>query len=163
MSEDIHENEQLLRRFYDAFARGDADTMAASYHDEASFSDQVFPDLNASQVRSMWRMLSAQASDLRAESSAIRADAARGSAHWDAYYTFSPTRKKVHNAIDATFEFRDGLIYRHIDSFGFWRWSKQALGLTGALMGWNPVLRTVVRQQAARQLAAWRKKERRRS
>jgi|SRR5690554_3857136 len=152
-------NEQLLHDFYEAFARGDADTMAASYHDEANFSDAVFRGLDAPQVRAMWRMLNAQATDLRLEFSGISADSREGRAHWDAYYTFSATGRHVHNSIDARFEFRDGLILRHVDTFSFWRWSKQALGLAGLAMGWTPLLRGVVRKQAMKGLAAWRKKE----
>lgn len=153
------ENETLLRNFYEAFARGDAPVMAASYHDEATFSDAVFRNLDASQVRAMWRMLNAQGKDLRVEFSQLKADAERGSVHWEAYYTFSPTGKKVHNSIDARFEFRDGLIFKHVDTFSFWRWSKQALGLPGLALGWNPLLRSIVRQQAAKGLAQWQAKE----
>ncbi|MCS5593468.1 MAG: hypothetical protein NZ730_02720 [Porticoccaceae bacterium] len=29
----------------------------------------------------------------------------------------------AYNAIDATFEFKDGRIFRHNDQFKFWRWS----------------------------------------
>lgn len=158
-SENTHQNKQLLHDFYSAFARGDADTMAASYHDDAEFSDAVFRGLDAPGVRAMWRMLNEQGSDLRVEFSNITANDTSGSAHWDAYYTFSPTGKKVHNSIDATFEFRDGLIYRHVDSFSFWRWSKQSLGVAGLLLGWTPILPAIVRSQAAKQLATWREKQ----
>src|SRR5690554_6380111 len=152
-------NETLLRNFYGAFASDIAPTMAARYHDEATFSDAVFRNLDASQVRAMWRMLNALGKDLRVEFSQLKADRERGSVHWDAYYTFSPTGKKVHNSIDATFEFRDGLILKHTDTFSLRRWSKQALGLTGLAMGWNPLLRAVVRKQAAKSLAQWQAKE----
>ncbi|AWV88907.1 nuclear transport factor 2 family protein [Bradymonas sediminis] len=158
-SEESLNHESLLRNFYEAFARGDADAMAASYHDQASFSDPVFPGLDAPQVRAMWKMLTSQATDLKLEFSQITADEQGGSAHWDAYYTFSVSGNMVHNSIDATFEFRDGLIYRHVDTFGFWRWSKQALGVPGLLMGWSPMLRGVVRKQAAKSLAKWQAKE----
>ena len=38
-----------------------------------------------------------------------------GRAHWEADYTFSSTGRKVHNVIDATFEFEGGLIRAHRD------------------------------------------------
>ncbi|TMH06089.1 MAG: DUF4440 domain-containing protein, partial [Betaproteobacteria bacterium] len=61
----------------------------------------------------------------------------------------------VHNAIDARFEFRDGLVIRHVDRFDFWRWSRQALGAPGWLLGWTSLLRGKVRAQAAKGLAAF--------
>ena len=72
-----------------------------------------------------------------------------------ARYTFSATGRKVLNRIDASFEFRDGLIVRHIDRFDFWRWSRQALGTPGLLLGWTGFLRGKVRAKAAASLAAF--------
>jgi hypothetical protein len=55
----------------------------------------------------------------------------------------------VHNRIDARFEFDgQGLITRHRDRFDFWAWSRQALGTTGWLLGWTPMLRNKVRYTA---------------
>ncbi|HEX8059406.1 MAG TPA: nuclear transport factor 2 family protein, partial [Cyclobacteriaceae bacterium] len=75
-----------------------------------------------------------------------------GSALWEAWYSFSRTGRQVHNIIDAKFEFRDGLIYKHHDHFAFWRWSRQALGTSGTLLGWSPVVRNKVRETARRSL-----------
>jgi UDP-N-acetylmuramate-alanine ligase len=94
------------------------------------------------------------------EASAIRADAHEGSAHWEARYRFSATGRLVHNRIDATFVFRDGLVVRHIDQFDVWRWSRQALGTPGLLLGWSGVLRRKIREQAGARLAAWRPRPR---
>ena len=59
----------------------------------------------------------------------------------------------VHNIIEAKFEFDDaGLVKRHRDSFDFWRWSRQALGAPGILLGWTPFLRGKVRTTAAANL-----------
>ena len=41
-----HPNDELIQRFYSAFARGDGDTMAACYTPDARFSDPVFTDLS---------------------------------------------------------------------------------------------------------------------
>ncbi len=152
----MHPNEQLITDFYEAFARGDADTMAASYGDAARFSDPVFRDLDAGGVRAMWRMLTSNAADLRLEFSHVSADDRAGQAHWEAWYTFSATGRKVHNVIDARFEFGDGKIVRHTDVFDFWRWSRQALGPVGLVLGWTPLVQKRVRSQATSQLQKWR-------
>ena len=104
----------------------------------------------------MWTMLCARGKDLRVEHSAVSADATSGRAHWDAYYTFSGTGRKVVNRIDARFEFKDGLIVRHVDQFSFYRWARQALGPVGLALGWTPLVRGKVQRQAAANLAGYR-------
>lgn len=155
-----HPHAALIERFYAAFQRRDAAAMAECYHAEIRFSDEVFPDLRGPQAGAMWAMLCARGKDLRVEPSAITADASRGSARWDAWYTFSGSGRKVHNIIQAEFAFRDGLIVRHIDRFDFWRWARQALGPAGVLLGWTPFLRGKVRATAARALDAWMREAR---
>src|SRR3546814_18874561 len=130
--------------------------MAACYHPEARFSDPVFPALDGQGVCAMWAMLCESGKDLRVESSAIAADDAQGSAHWDAHYTFSGTGRPVLNRIDATFRFRDGLIVEHRDSFDFHRWATPALGFSGRLLGGTGWLQRKLQKQADNKLAAWR-------
>jgi ketosteroid isomerase-like protein len=148
----MHAHEQLITSFYQAFARRDWRLMGACYHRDVHFSDPVF-DLHGDQARLMWQMLCTRGRDLELTFRDVRADAARGSAHWDATYTFSATGRRVLNRIDAAFTFRDGLIVRHRDTFDFQRWARQALGLAGLLLGWSPLLRGSVRAQAAKGLA----------
>ena len=45
------------------------------------------------------------------------------------------------NDVRATFRIEDGLIVDHVDGFSFWKWSRQALGTKGLLLGWTPFLR----------------------
>lgn len=143
----------VLDRYYTALAGKDWRTIAACYHDEAHFGDPVFPDLDADQVRAMWKMLLTSGTDLRLTFKVQREDADGGMAQCEAFYTFSLTGRKVHNRIASEFTFRNGLIHGQRDRFGFWRWSRQALGPAGWLLGWTPVVRDKVRRQAARSLA----------
>ena len=87
----------------------------------------------------MWRMLAGRAADLRVESSAFTASDTTGSAHWEAWYTFTATGRPVHNVIDAEFAFAGGGITRHVDRFDLYRWSRQALGARGVLLGMDAV------------------------
>ena len=90
---------EVIRRFYAAFQRRDHAAMAACYAPDATFSDPVFPALRGPAVGAMWRMLCERGTDLRIEASGIEADSARGSARWEAWYTFSATGRPVHNII----------------------------------------------------------------
>jgi len=145
----------VLDRFYSAFARHDWATMAACYHNDAHFSDPVFPDLDAAGVRAMWKMLVTSGTDLKLEFTVLEESANGGMVHWEARYTFSKTQRPVHNIIAARFTIQDGLIIAHTDQFDFWCWSRQALGITGTILGWTPIVRDSVRAQAAKSLQKW--------
>ena len=127
--------------------------MVAGYAAEVRFSDPVFPALRGDQARAMWRMLCARGKDLRIEFGEVRAGDHTGSAHWEAWYTFSATGRPVHNVIEARFTFANGLITTHTDSFDLYRWSRQALGVKGTLLGWTPLVQGAIRRQAATALA----------
>lgn len=144
----MHPNEKLLRDFYEAFDRHDAEAMVKAYADDVVFSDPVFPELRGEEAKAMWRMLCERGKDLRVEASAFRADDEKGSAHWEARYTFSATGQKVHNIIEARFVFREGKIAGHTDSFDLRRWAAMALGWKGKLLGWLPPVQNAVRKQA---------------
>lgn len=151
----MHAHAQLIETFYRAFKKRDAVAMAACYHPEIHFTDEVF-DLRGDDVGAMWSMLCERGEDLEIRFRDVAADDHAGSAHWDAFYTFSATGRKVHNSIDARFELEDGKIIRHVDTFDFWKWSRQALGLPGLLLGWSPLLRAKVTRTAARGLASYK-------
>lgn len=143
-----------IERFYAAFERLDSDAMAACYAEQARFDDEAFSLTGRRQVGGMWAMLCRATREQGLAQWKLQAsDITEHTAHWEARYLFSATGRVVHNRIDAEFEFDAGdLIVRHRDRFDFWRWSRQALGLPGWLLGWTPFLRKKVRAQAAASL-----------
>jgi len=151
-----HPNAELITRFYQAFQRQDAEAMAACYADDVTFSDPVFPVLKGSEAADMWRMLTSRAQNFSLDYSNVQADEQTGSAHWVATYLFSGTGRTVVNRIEASFVFRDGKIVEHRDRFDLWKWSAQALGTKGSLLGWTPLVQGAIRKQASKGLAAFR-------
>ncbi|MFN2524787.1 MAG: nuclear transport factor 2 family protein [Actinomycetota bacterium] len=145
-------NARLIERFYEAFSRRDHEAMAACYGPDATFSDPVFQNLKGAEVGAMWRMLCERGTDLEVSWSDVQADGHHGSARWEARYTFTATGREVHNKIRADFTFIDGKIETHRDHFDFYRWSRMALGPLGVVLGWTPIVRGRVRDQADRQL-----------
>jgi len=121
----------IIEKFYTAFKNLDSETMAACYHRDIVFNDPAFGVLNGDHAKNMWRMLCAnqKGKNFKITFAAILFVDKIGSAHWEAFYTFSKTRRHVHNIIEAKFEFRDGLIIKHTDNFNLYRWSKQAFVL----------------------------------
>lgn len=152
VSEDALANAALINRFYEAFARRDPEEMAACYAPDATFSDPVFQGLRGDEVTAMWRMLLERGTDLEVSHRDVHTEGDTGSAHWIADYTFSTTGRKVHNEVDASFIFSDGLITAHADNFNFYRWARQALGPIGIALGWSRRLKTRVREGARARL-----------
>ena len=140
--------EALIEGFYAAFAQRDGAGMEACYTPDVRFSDPVFTDLHGAEAGAMWRMLTERATDLRVELLERTADDGQGSARWRATYTFTQTGRPVVNNVRASFRFADGLIAEHVDDFDFYRWARQALGPTGVLLGWTPLIRAAVRRRA---------------
>lgn len=156
----MSQNKALISKFYTAFQRKDYVAMAACYHPEAHFRDEAFDLHSGDEAGAMWKMLLTASKDLRIEFRDVQADEHSGSACWDAWYTFSRTGRPVHNIIHARFEFKNGLIYRHSDRFHFWRWSRQALGMPGWLLGWSGFLKKKIRATAMKGLNDFITKER---
>lgn len=138
----------VVRDFYEAFARKDGEQMAATYADDVYFSDPVFPDLRGDQARAMWRMLCSRSKDLRISYTIVDANEDEAYVRWDAWYTFGATGRSVHNVVQSELKLRGNRIVSHVDDFDFWRWSRQALGPAGWALGWTPWIREKVRAQA---------------
>lgn len=144
METKMNTNEKIITDFYTAFQSKDWKAMQSCYHDEVIFNDPVFHDLKGKEAKAMWHMLILSGKDLTLQFSKVKADEHKGSAHWEAFYSFSRTGRKVHNVIEARFEFKDGKIIKHTDKFNLWRWSRMAFGSTGLFLGWTSAVRNKV-------------------
>lgn len=133
--------------------------MGTLYSDSVIFNDPVFTNLNATEVRGMWQMLISRGKDLELKFGEIQSEGDTGKVIWEAYYTFSKTGKKVHNVIQAELVCKDGKIVKHTDQFGFYRWSRQALGLPGLLFGFLPFLKNKIRTEARKGLDLYLKRQ----
>lgn len=122
---------EIIEGFYKAFQNLDVDTMVSYYHDDVEFTDPGFGTLHGEEVQNMWRMICGRAKNF----SLTYSNLTDTSAHWEAIYDFSKTGRKVHNKIEASFEFKDGKISKHIDRFNLHKWASQALGFKGWLLG----------------------------
>lgn len=128
-------NKQLITNFYEAFAKADANGMISCYDDNIAFEDPAFGKLNGSDAKNMWRLLLARNSNIKVTFFDVNANEKTGSAKWKAVYNYGPQKRKVINNISATFEFKNGKIIKHTDIFNMWKWSRQALGFKGLLLG----------------------------
>lgn len=148
----------VAERFYEAFMVRDHYTMGMLYAEHATFSDPVFPLLNARGARFMWKMLLTRAEDLGIEVKILEDSPMRARVEWVAYYNFGATGRRVVNRIQTEMALSNGRIVRQVDRFNLWRWSGQALGIKGWLLGWTPLVRNRIRAQAAHSLLEYARK-----
>nr|WP_321243272.1 nuclear transport factor 2 family protein [uncultured Psychroserpens sp.] len=139
----------IIENFYSAFKSQDAESMVACYHDDIVFEDPAFGVLKGEHAKNMWRMLitSQKGKEFIIEYSEINSKGDTGNAKWEAHYNFSKTGRPVHNKIVANFEFKDGKIIKHTDYFNLHKWSKQAIGFKGLLMGGTSFFKKKLNQQ----------------
>ena len=149
----MHTNEEIINKFYSAFAKLDYQTMNSCYVDDIVFSDPVFGLLRGHEVRYMWEMLAKNAKDFSLTyGNIIHLDDEYSTCDWVATYTFSKTGKKVINKIRANMRFANGMIIEHSDAFSVQKWAAQALGFSGWLLGWNRFFQNKVKNTAKRNL-----------
>jgi SnoaL-like domain len=155
----------VVTRFFDAFAQSDWQTMARCYHDKASFSDPIYPDLREERIVYMWHQLlgGAQQSgakskpkktlgleQLKLEYRILFGDERKAQVGWTATYVVGG--RSVSNEVLSTLAIWDDKIVRHVDEYNFWRWSRQALGLTGLAFGAMPWYQRSVQRSAQSRL-----------
>jgi ketosteroid isomerase-like protein len=148
----MNTNEELIHTFYSAFQTKDYQTMQHCYSDEAYFTDPIFKKINSEQVRAMWKMFCLKSKDLSIEYKHVKCNEYFGTAEWSAIYSFSKSGRQVTNHIKSHFIFENGKICKQVDTFNFYRWSRQALGLTGILFGWSSLLKNKIRYSAKQSL-----------
>lgn len=143
----------VARAFYDAFSRHDGESMAQMYDRDARFFDPVFRELDRESVQDMWRMLCRRSKDLRIEYQIVSTDpegTIKGTmegyvtVRWDAYYTFKKTGRKVHNIVTSRLLIKNGKIFSQDDDFDLYRWTRQAFGILGVIVGWTPMFHNKV-------------------
>ncbi len=146
-------NTQLIEKFYTAFQQLDAARMNSCYSDDIVFFDPVFGLLKGEEANFMWEMLCKNASDfLLTYGNIVTLDEEYSTCDWVATYTFSKTGNKVVNKIKANMRFADGKIIEHSDAFSLHKWSKQAFGTLGVLIGWNSFFQNRIKRQAKQNL-----------
>ncbi|MEM9050499.1 MAG: nuclear transport factor 2 family protein [Bacteroidota bacterium] len=144
----------LIEKFYNSFAKLDAEEMVKCYSDEVEFEDPAFGNLSGTRAKNMWRMLceSQKGKDFQVSFSNLRTEGNCVKVLWEAKYAFSKTGRKVHNKIDASFEIENGKILKHMDRFNLRIWASQALGFKGALLGGTSFFRNKLQSQTNRLL-----------
>ena len=152
MPEDSPSNEALVKKLYEGLKNLDSHQMNSCYHSQATFEDPVFGKLDAKETKAMWQMLCSRAKDFSLEIDKIECDSEKGKGSLVAKYTFSPTGRRVENHIESEFTFKNGKILEQRDHFSLWKWTRQAVGVSGWLFGWLPNFRSKKKKKVKRGL-----------
>jgi ketosteroid isomerase-like protein len=146
-------NTELINNFYSAFQQLDYRGMISNYSNDIVFFDPAFGLLRGDEARSMWEMLCKTARDFSLSyGNIVLLDDEYATCDWVATYTFSKTGRKVVNNVKANMRFEGGRIVEHSDAFSLHKWSSQALGPVGQLLGWNSFFQRRIKNQAKRNL-----------
>lgn len=146
-------NELVISKFYAAFQQLDYTGMNSCYADDIIFNDPVFGIIEGEVAMSMWEMLCTNAKDFTLSYGNIKLlDEEYATCEWQASYTFSKTGRKVVNQVKAFMRLRDGKIIEHSDKFDLYKWSRQALGFSGWLLGWTKFMKNRIRRNAGQSL-----------
>jgi ketosteroid isomerase-like protein len=144
---------ELINKFYSAFQKLDYKTMCSCYSDDIIFFDPAFGLLKGEEAKAMWEMLCKKATNFSLTyGNIINLDEEYSTCDWVATYTFSKTGRTVVNKIRANMKFADGKIVEHSDAFSLHKWSAQALGFMGWLLGWNRLFQQKIQNGAKRNL-----------
>ena len=156
----MNKKDEVIRKFYTAFQQLDYKAMNGCYSDNVVFFDPVFNLLHGERVFAMWEMLCKNAKDFELVfGNILMLDDEYTSCEWTAAYTFSATGRKVINKAKAYMRFADGKIIEHSDGFSIHKWSMQALGFSGWLLGWNRFFQNRIKNKATRNLQTFMEKK----
>ena len=146
-------NTQLIEKFYTAFQQLDAPGMNSCYSGDIVFFDPVFGLLKGREATAMWELLCKNANNFSLTFGNITTlDEEYSTCDWVATYTFSKTGNRVVNKIKANMRFAGGKIIEHSDAFSLHKWSKQAFGTLGVLVGWSSFFQNKIKRLAKQNL-----------
>jgi ketosteroid isomerase-like protein len=146
-------NKELITKFYDSFAKGDIERMIDCYHDDIVFQDPAFGTLKGEMAKNMWRMLlSRREATTNITYSNVQETSEGGTSQWVASYIYGPKKRKIVNLVSAQMVISEGKITIHTDTFDMWKWTSQALGTTGYLLGWSSFFKGKIQQKLNRLL-----------
>lgn len=149
----MQEPKEIITQFYNAFAQLQATEMNKCYADDIVFFDPVFELLRGDEVRCMWDMLCRNAKDFFLTFSNIKDEGDNYyTCDWIATYTFSANGRKVVNNVRANMKIENGKIIEHSDAFSLHKWTAQALGFSGWLLGWNSLYQRQIKNKAKSRL-----------
>lgn len=153
------DNKEIIKKFYTSFSKGNVKGMLECYHKDIVFQDPVFGKLKGERAVKMWEMLLSQKKeDTKINFDNIQATTKNGKANWVAEYIYGDKKRRVVNRVSANFKFKDGKIIEHFDTFDLWEWTKQALGITGFLIGWTPYMKNKIQLTTNKRLNEFMKK-----
>lgn len=160
MSVEIDQNKATIESFYTAFAKSDAAGMTQQYADDVIFEDPAFGQLKGQDAKDMWHLLMGRSQGgMKLTFDNVSATANTATAQWKAVYPYGPQKRIVTNLVTAQFELKDGKITKHTDDFDLWKWSSQALGVAGKLLGWSSFMRNKIQEQTGKLLKDYQAKK----
>ncbi|PVF96937.1 hypothetical protein CPB86DRAFT_786428 [Serendipita vermifera] len=144
---------ELVERYLSAYKSLDLKAMEECMDPEFTFSDPAFPLLDAKHAKAMFSMFingrDTNKMEIEYQDIAKSSEDLKYTATYTVRYLFNG--RPVTNVIRPTFTISpsSNLFVSQVDDFPFYPWARQALGLSGWLLGWTGYLQSKVQETAA--------------
>jgi len=149
----MNSNILLLNTFFKSLKHNEYHQLTDCYSDGAVYFDPIFGLLERDKLIALWEMLSKNAKGLLIEyGEVVSVDQEYYTCEWSITYQYPPTGRKVYSAIKSYFLIKDGKIEEHSNAYSIHDWSKQAIGFSGWLFGWNRFFQQSIKNKAQKAL-----------
>ena len=100
----------------------------------------------------MWKMLLNNNQNFKITYKIERVSESQFIINWKAEYLFGKKKRRVINFVESNIKIKDSKIIEQIDSFNFYKWAKQSLGIVGLFLGKSKLFRKKISNSAYKKL-----------
>ena len=149
----MHDHSKLIDSFFKAFSERDFNTMKSLAKSSIVYYDPLYGYLNEEDVFLMWESRYSQ-KDFTLNYRDIKDEG-------DGYFTLKIEvdyvhKKIIHQEMKAYFKIENGFIAEYSHGFSVHQLCKQEYGLIGNLLGWNRLIQQRIKNDARRELLAYK-------
>ncbi|KAH8923203.1 hypothetical protein BT69DRAFT_1262631 [Atractiella rhizophila] len=156
------EQQKTIEKYQSSHASLDWEGMSSCLSPTYTFSDPAFPDLDERMSKGMWCMF---LENRETNKMVVKCGPATktGENTWEYDYSvdYVLNSRPILNHMHATLTLSPStnLITKQVDHFDFYAWARQALGVSGYLLGWTEMVKGQVRTRAKGRLEGFLKKK----
>jgi len=149
----MHDHSKLIETFFKAFSERDFNTMKSLAKSSIVYYDPLYGYLNEEDVFLMWESRYGK-KDFTLNYHDIKDEG-------DGYFTVKIEvayfhKKMIHQQMKAYFKIENGFIAEYSHGFSVHQLCKQEYGLLGNLLGWNRLIQHRIKNDARRELLAYK-------
>ena len=152
----MNSNILLLNTFFKSLKMNEYQQLNGCCSEHVVYFDPIFGLLERNKLIGLWEMLSKNAKGLTIDyGEIVPVDDEYYTCDWSITYYYPPTGRKVQSSIKSYFLLKEGKIEEYSNAYSIHDWSKQAIGFTGWLFGWNRFFQQSIKNKAQKALISF--------